>query len=60
MRAGRFGDGFCPARKFAQKLGDLVLKTAEEVGRYPAAIEIVTIIPEELNKIAPLAAQGVT
>ena len=43
-----------------QKLGDLVLKTAEEVGRYPAAIEIVTIIPEELNKIATLAAQGVT
>ena len=42
-----------------KKLGDLVLKTAEEVGRYPAAIEIVTIIPEELNKIATLAAQGV-
>lgn len=58
MRAGRFGDGFFPARKFAQKLGDLVLKTAEEVGRYPAAIEIVTIMPEELNKIATLAAQG--
>jgi|TARA_Y100000814_G_scaffold255728_1_gene204187 hypothetical protein len=59
LRAGRFADGFFPARKFAQKLGDLVLKTAEEVGRYPAAIEIVTIMPEELNKIATLATQGV-
>ena len=42
------------------ELGDLVRRTAEDAGRDPASIEIVTNMPEDPDEMAPLAAQGVT
>lgn len=59
-RAGRLGDGFFPAREFVHELGDLVRRKAEDAGRDPASIEIVTNMPEDPDEMAPLAAQGVT
>ena len=59
-RAGRLGDGFFPAREFVHELGDLVRRTAEDAGRDPASIEIVTNMPEDPDEMVPLAAQGVT
>ena len=58
-RAGRLGDGFFPAREFVLELGDLVRRTAEEAGRDPAAIEIVTNMPEDPDEMGPLAEAGV-
>ena len=59
-RAGRLGDGFFPAREFVLDLGDLVRRTAEDAGRDPAAIEIVTNMPEDPEEMVPLAGSGVT
>lgn len=59
-RAGRLGDGFFPAREFVHELGDLVRETAEEVGRDPNNIEIVTNMPEDEAEMVPLAEAGVT
>lgn len=59
-RAGRLGDGFFPAREFVADLVGLVRSSAEEAGRDPAAVEIVTNMPEDPDEMAFLAAQGVT
>lgn len=58
-RAGRLGDGFFPARGASPELIDLVRRTAEEHGRDPDAIEITASLPEDLDTIPDLAAQGV-
>ena len=42
------------------ELGDLVRETAEEVGRDPNNIEIVTNMPEDEAEMVPLAEAGVT
>jgi len=59
-RAGRIGDGFFPAREYVVELVDLVRHTAEEAGRDPDAVEIVTNMPEDEREMAPLARSGVT
>lgn len=59
-RAGRLGDGFFPAREYVTTLADLVRRTAEDAGRDPAAIEIVTNMPEDPDEMVPLARSGVT
>mgnify|MGYP001428927834 CR=1 FL=1 len=59
-RAGRLGDGFFPAREYVVELVDLVRRTAEEAGRDPDAVEIVTNMPEDEGEMAILAKSGVT
>ena len=59
-RAGRLGDGFFPARGASRELIDLVRRTAEQHGRDPAAIEITTSLPDNLDDLGQLAAIGVS
>jgi probable F420-dependent oxidoreductase len=59
-RAGRLGDGFFPAREYVTELVDLVRRSAEEAGRDPDAIEIVTNMPEDPEEMESLAKSGVT
>ncbi|MFP6773117.1 MAG: LLM class F420-dependent oxidoreductase [Alphaproteobacteria bacterium] len=59
-RAGRLGNGYFPARGAPADLIDLARKTAEEHGRDPAAIEITTSLPDDMDKIPALAAAGVS
>jgi probable F420-dependent oxidoreductase len=58
-RAGRLGDGFFPARGAPAELIKLVRDTASAHGRDPAAIEITTSLPQDLNEIPKMAAAGV-
>ena len=58
-RAGRFGDGFFPARGAPQDLFDLVRASARDAGRDPSAIEITVGLPDKLDEIPALAAAGV-
>lgn len=59
-RAGRLGDGFFPAREYVVELIDVVRAAAEEAGRDPAAVEIVTNMPEDEDEMSYLAENGVT
>ena len=59
-RAGRLGDGYFPARGAPQELFDLVRATAEEHGRDPDAIEFTAALPDDLNDLPALAAQGIS
>ena len=59
-RAGRLGDGYFPARGAPQELFDIVRSTAEEHGRDPDAIEFTAALPDDLDDIPILAAQGVS
>jgi len=59
-RAGRLGDGFFPARDYVVELVDLVRRTAEEAGRDPGSVEIITNMPEDEGEMALLAKSGVT
>jgi probable F420-dependent oxidoreductase len=59
-RAGRLGNGYFPARGAPADLIDLARKTAEEHGRDPAAIEITTSLPDDMDEIPALAAAGVS
>ena len=59
-RAGRLGDGYFPARGSQLELIDLARRTAEEHGRDPDAIEITTSLPDDLDDIPKLAANGIS
>ena len=59
-RAGRLGDGYFPARGAPQELFDLVRSTAEEHDRDPSAIEFTAALPQDLDDIPKLAAQGIS
>ncbi len=59
-RAGRLGDGFFPARGASRELIDLVRRTAEQHGRDPAAVEVTTSLPEDLDELPRLAEIGVS
>jgi alkanesulfonate monooxygenase SsuD/methylene tetrahydromethanopterin reductase-like flavin-dependent oxidoreductase (luciferase family) len=58
-RAGRLGDGFFPARGAPAELIKLVRDTAVKHGRDPAAIEITTSLPQNLDDLPKMAAAGV-
>lgn len=58
-RAGKFGDGYFPARGSQSELMALVRETAVECGRDPDAIEFTASVPDDLNDIESLSAQGV-
>jgi probable F420-dependent oxidoreductase len=58
-RAGRLGDGFFPARGAPAELVKLVRDTAEAHGRDPAAIEITTSLPDDLDDLPAMAAAGI-
>ncbi len=58
-RAGRLGDGFFPARGASRELIALVRRTAEQHGRDPAAIEITTSLPDDLEDLKALAEIGI-
>jgi len=62
-RAGRLGDGFFPFNVDTDRLRDLVAicrRTAEEHGRDPGSVEIVTNLrSSEIERAAELAAAGV-
>ena len=59
-RAGRLGNGYFPARGAPADLIALARKTAQEHGRDPAAIEITTSLPDDMDEIPALAAAGVS
>ncbi len=59
-RAGRLGDGFFPARGYPKELIELARQTAVEHGRDPAALEISLSCPEDVNRLADYAGDGVT
>jgi alkanesulfonate monooxygenase SsuD/methylene tetrahydromethanopterin reductase-like flavin-dependent oxidoreductase (luciferase family) len=59
-RAGRLGDGYFQARGAPQELFDLVRSTAEEHDRDPGAIEFTAALPQDLDDIPKLAAQGIS
>ena len=59
-RAGRFGDGFFPARGASIELFDMVRASAREFGRDPDAIELIASVPEKLEDIPELAKIGVS
>lgn len=59
-RAGRLGDGYFPARGTQTELIELARRTAEEHGRDPASLEITTSLPDDLEDIPSLAAQGIS
>ena len=58
-RAGRLGQGYFPARGAPADLIALAQQTAEEHGRDPAAMEITTSLPDDMDEIPALAAAGV-
>lgn len=58
-RAGRFGDGFFPARGAPKDLFDIARQAARDAGRDPDALEITVSLPENLEDIPALAAMGV-
>ncbi|HVZ08407.1 LLM class F420-dependent oxidoreductase [Rhodopila sp.] len=58
-RAGRLGDGFFPARGASAELIQLVRDTAKAHGRDPAAVEITTSLPKDLDELPRLEAAGV-
>lgn len=58
-RAGRFGDGFFPARGAPQDLFDMARAAAREAGRDPDRLEITVSLPDKLEDIPALAAMGV-
>ena len=58
-RAGRLGDGFFPARGAPADLVKLVHDTAIAHGRDPAAIEITTSLPDNLEDLPAMAKAGV-
>jgi len=59
-RAGRFGDGFFPARGASIELFDMVRASAREFGRDPDSIELIASVPEKLEDIPELAKIGVS
>jgi probable F420-dependent oxidoreductase len=59
-RAGRFGDGFFPARGASTELFDMVRAYAHEFGRDPDSIELIASVPENLEDIPELAKIGVS
>ena len=58
-RAGRLGDGYFPARGAPAELIRLARRTAAEHGRDPAALEITTSLPDDLDRLPELARAGV-
>lgn len=58
-RAGRLGNGFFPARGAPAELVKLVRDTATAHGRDPAAIEITTSLPDNLDDLPAMAAAGI-
>lgn len=59
-RAGRLGDGFFPARGAPADLVKLVRDTAIAHGRDPAAVEITTSLPDNLDDLPAMAKAGVS
>jgi probable F420-dependent oxidoreductase len=59
-RAGRLGDGYFPARGAPAELLALARETATEYGRDPAALEITTSLPDDLDELPALARAGVS
>jgi probable F420-dependent oxidoreductase len=58
-RAGRYGDGFFPARGAPVELFEIARKAAKEAGRDPAKLEITVSCPESVDEIPALAKLGV-
>lgn len=58
-RAGRIGNGYFPARGASAELIALVKRSAEQAGRDPDDIEIITSMPDSENELAGLAKLGV-
>ncbi|MDE2006303.1 MAG: LLM class F420-dependent oxidoreductase [Rhodospirillales bacterium] len=58
-RAGRIADGFFPARGAPPELLAALHDSARAAGRDPAAIELTVSMPEDLDTLPTLAAQGV-
>jgi probable F420-dependent oxidoreductase len=58
-RAGRFGDGYFPARGAVPELFSVVRQAAAEAGRDPDAIEFTASMPEDEAEIPALARMGV-
>ncbi len=59
-RAGKFGDGFIPARGTATELIELARRTAQEHGRDPHAVEITTGVPDSIEDIPALSRIGIS
>ena len=59
-RAGRLGDGYFPARGTQIELIELARETARAHGRDPAALELTTSLPSDLDEIPRLAANGIS
>ncbi|MFM9938493.1 MAG: LLM class F420-dependent oxidoreductase [Hyphomicrobiaceae bacterium] len=59
-RAGALGDGFFPARGAPADLFAIAREAARASGRDPARLEITVGLPDKLEDIPALAAQGVS
>ena len=59
-RAGRFGDGYFPARGASAELISGAKQAAAAAGRDPAELEITVGLPDNLDDLAELARLGVS
>lgn len=58
-RAGRFGDGYFPARGYTPELRDALWRAADASGRDPQSIELTVSMPESEGELEALASLGV-